>query len=139
MMNPSASEQKIRLVLMIAGFLGATGILIGAFTSHGLNDWLVERGFADVAEKRVTQAETGVRYHLLHAATLLALSALSTHFSPTRYWVIVSLMSVGTLLFSGSLYLLVALNFPAMGAITPLGGLSWIAAWTLIMFPRTIR
>ncbi|MEZ6089848.1 MAG: DUF423 domain-containing protein [Pirellulaceae bacterium] len=136
MMNLSASESTIRRVLIIAGLLGASGIIIGAFTAHGLRDWLIDRGFGDVVEKRVDQADVGVRYHLLHAVALLALSAVSSAFPTRRYWIIVTLMTLGVLLFSGSLYLLVALNVPALGAITPLGGLAWIAAWILLMFPR---
>ncbi|QDS86264.1 hypothetical protein EC9_04240 [Rosistilla ulvae] len=131
-----ASGIAVRRVLMIAGLLGASGIMAGAFTAHGLETWLIDQGYEEVAAKRVGQADVGVRYHLLHAVALVAMAAVAGHYNRGKYLTIITLMTLGTLLFSGSLYLLVALNLPVMGAITPLGGLAWIAAWIMVALPR---
>lgn len=130
------SETAARRVLMIAGFLGATGILMGAFTAHGLENWLIDQGHAEVATKRVGQADVGVRYQLLHAIALIGMSAATNRYGRRKFTTIIALMTIGTLIFSGSLYALVALNLPVMGAITPLGGLALIAAWVLVALPR---
>ena len=123
------------MILRLAGILGALGIIAGSFTAHGLEDWLIGQGYEDVALKRVGQAETGVRYHLIHAVASVSIVGISERYHRRKYLTIQSLMLGGILLFSGSLYLLVLLNLPVMGAITPLGGLAWIAGWILVALP----
>lgn len=98
-----------------AGF-GATGVALGAFGAHALA--------AHVTPERLTTWETATRYHLLHAVVLLALAALPTRSPWPR-----RLFAAGITLFSGSLYLLVLLDLPILGAVTPLGGVALIAGW----------
>lgn len=128
-------DRSTAWVLWAAGSLGACGVLLGAFAAHGLEDWLLGRGLdADRVAARVAQANTGVRYHLVHAVALLGLyGAIPRLRVGMAVWV-ARLMVAGVFLFSGSLYLLVALDQPKLGAITPLGGLSWIVAWGLLVF-----
>lgn len=112
-----------RSILLWAGLLGATGVALGAFGAHALQESLAQRG--------MTHAwDTGVRYHELHAVALLAL-ALWPRGGPlpkalgwtARLWV------VGTILFAGSLYG-IALGGPRwLGPVTPLGGLALLAGW----------
>ena len=115
-------------LLLTAGILGATGVALGAFGAHGLERLLAERGTS-------ATWETAVLYHLLHAVALLALAPwLGTRagvdqaivrWTP-RCW------TIGTLLFSGSLYAL-ALGGPRwFGPVTPLGGAALIAGWVLL-------
>ena len=125
-MKDSTIQKKITLV---AGLSGALAILLGAYSAHGLENYLASTGIStETQTRRLAQFETGVRYHLFHSVVLLCLAALP--FGKDRAkrkasWLFV----LGLLLFSGSLYLLVFLNLPILGAITPLGGLSWIAGW----------
>ncbi|MEE4382938.1 MAG: DUF423 domain-containing protein [Pseudomonadales bacterium] len=109
-------------LLALAGLLGLTGVGVGAFGAHALA--------ARLGPAAATW-ETGVQYHLVHAAALLALALLAPR-APllrTAGW----LMGLGVLLFSGSLYLL-SLDGPRwLGPVTPLGGLAFLLAWGLVI------
>jgi len=119
---------------MAAAILGGLGVVIGAFGAHGMPTFLENQGHApELIQKRLDQFDVGARYHLVHAVTLLALGCVTWGSDRIRGWVY-RLMVMGIFLFSGSLYLLVLTNQPRLGAVTPLGGLSWIIAWTLLIF-----
>lgn len=109
----------------IGGVLGALGVALGAFGAHGLRDVV-----ADPAH--LQWWETGARYHLVHA---LALLAVACHPRPPRAagWLFV----VGIVLFSGSLYVMTLTGLRVLGAITPLGGVAFIAGWLAIAVRRT--
>jgi len=113
-----------RTPLAWAGVLGAAGVVLGAFGAHALKGRLEAAGMRDAWE-------TAVTFQLLHAAALLGLAAwMRAAPSPPRAgaWA-ARLLAAGTVLFSGSLYLL-ALGGPRwIGPLTPLGGLSLIAGW----------
>lgn len=98
----------------IAAFLGAVGVAAGAFGAHALN--------GRVTPERLQTWETAARYHLVHAVVLLLLARLVDPL-PFR------LVLAGTLIFAGSLYLLVLLDLPILGAVTPIGGVCLILGW----------
>lgn len=115
-----------RFPLLSAGVLGATGVLLGALGAHALSSTLAERGTRDVWE-------TGVHYHLIHAVALLGLAGwmrpVPTGAAARRAILAVRCWVGGTIVFSGSLYLL-AFGAPrGIGLLTPLGGLALIAGW----------
>jgi len=122
-----------RLLLAVSGIVGMLGVLIGAFGAHGLEDFLVQTHAltGDAVTKRLAQFDVAARYHLVHAVALLAICSIRG-FSEAVIHAIAALMIVGIVLFSGSLYLLVATNTAWLGAITPIGGVSWIIGWALI-------
>ena len=103
---------------MAAGALfGAAAVILGAFGAHALRGML--------APQQLGWWQTAVQYQMAHALALLLIAALG----PPRARLAAALMSVGILIFSGTLYLM-ALGFPHwLGAITPLGGLLLIAGW----------
>jgi len=108
--------------LAIAALLGASGIAFGAGGAHALRSWM--------APEYVATFETGVRYHLLHAAALLAL-ALAGERLPIAWPA--ALFALGTLLFSGSLYAL-ALGAPSrLGLVTPVGGVALLLGWLALL------
>ncbi|MEM6692847.1 MAG: DUF423 domain-containing protein [Planctomycetota bacterium] len=122
-----------RNVLIAAGITGAVGVAIGAFGAHGLDAMLAARGYeVELIERRLGQFDVGVRYHLIHSVALLALASASGHAECLRW--ATRLFVAGLFLFSGSLYLLVLTNTTWLGAITPLGGLTWIFAWICLAF-----
>lgn len=99
---------------LAAGALwAALGVGLGAFGAHALKSQLSP---ADLAI-----FETGVRYQMYMALALMALGAAGYGGWPIR------LLGLGSVIFSGSLYLLVALDVRWLGAVTPLGGLLMIA------------
>ncbi|MEQ1566500.1 MAG: DUF423 domain-containing protein [Myxococcota bacterium] len=104
----------------IAGAVGAVGVLLGAFGAHGLRARVTDPHLLEVWE-------TAARYHLIHA---LALVAVAVHPARPRSAGIAFLL--GILLFSGSLYLMTLTGARWLGAVTPLGGISFVAGWVLL-------
>ncbi len=111
--------------------LAALSVILGAFGAHALKQVL--------SEKSLATFETGVRYQFYHAFALLVAGILYKEF-PNKYVQSSGrLFILGIILFSGSLYGLAALELTAqvglrwVGAITPLGGLCFIAGWVLLV------
>lgn len=123
---------SVRNCFLLGAVLAGIAVGLGAYHAHGLQGFLESRGLeADVVTKRLGNFEVGVRYQFYHALALIAFAGLSSHFWTRPFKLAVSLMVVGTVVFSGSLYLLVFLNLPVLGAITPLGGVMQIAGWAV--------
>lgn len=114
----------MKSTLRLAGILGFLAVALGAFGAHALKERLASLGTASIWE-------TAVLYHLVHAAALLAL-ALGR---PVQRWV-APLFSIGIVIFSGSLYVLALTNIKILGAITPLGGLCFLAGWLALVFAK---
>jgi uncharacterized membrane protein YgdD (TMEM256/DUF423 family) len=109
-----------RRILLAAALLGAAGVALGAFGAHGVASAL--------DAKRLGWWETAAHYHMLHAVALLALGAAPL----PRPGAPAALIASGTLVFSGTLYLM-ALGGPRwLGMVTPLGGMLLIAGWLLL-------
>lgn len=110
-------------------FLGAINacisVALGAFGAHGL------KGIMD--QKYLDIWETGVRYEMYHALGLIAIGILSGTLKSSALlswsgW----LMLIGIVLFSGSLYVLSLTRISVIGAITPIGGVAFLASWILL-------
>ena len=110
-----------RAFFVMGAVLAALGVAAGAFGAHALRGRLTPELLAAF--------ETGVRYHLIHALALLAAAWASTRW-PGRVTNIAGwLFLAGIVLFSGSLYALSVSGIRALHAITPLGGVAFIAGW----------
>jgi len=101
-------------------------VAIGAFAAHGLKDVLS-------AEMKAV-FETGVRYHMAHALALFAVAWLSDRFPSKGVSIAGWCFLLGIILFSGSLYALSLTGIRQLGAITPLGGLLFLAGWSCLLF-----
>jgi uncharacterized membrane protein YgdD (TMEM256/DUF423 family) len=112
----------------LGALLLAVAVMLGAFGAHAL------RGRLDAYSLGIW--ERAVFYHFVHALGLLIvpLMARAGWLSAGMSVAVCLLMLAGMLLFSGSLYVLAMTGIRALGAITPLGGLSFIAAWLLLAF-----
>lgn len=122
-----------RWMLMVAGLSGALAVFLGAFVAHGLADWLEGRGLdAETVERRLAQADTAVRYHLVHSVVLLFLFIAREGLGRRLALASGGLITAGIVLFSGSLYGLVLSNRVGFAMVTPIGGLAWIAGWLAI-------
>lgn len=104
----------------LAGWMGAFGVAAGAFGAHGLKD--------QVTPEHLEVWKTAAHYHQVHAVVLLILAFMPPADPPVARSV-PALFTAGILLFSGSLYLLVLMDLPQLGMITPLGGLCLIGGW----------
>jgi len=111
---------------VLLGSLSAfLGVALGAFGAHGLK--------TKVAPDMLAVWETAVLYHLVHALGLLLIGILC-HLMPdlallrNAGWALL----IGTLFFSGSLYLLVLTGVKPLGMITPIGGVAFLVGWILL-------
>jgi uncharacterized membrane protein YgdD (TMEM256/DUF423 family) len=104
----------------------AVAVILGAFGAHGLRDRL-DANFRSVYE-------TAVMYHFFHALGLLIVSLMpkSGFLTQSQASWVCGLLGVGIVLFSGSLYVLAVSRIPILGAITPFGGLAFIAGWLVL-------
>jgi uncharacterized membrane protein YgdD (TMEM256/DUF423 family) len=109
-----------------AAILLAMAVMIGAFGAHGL------RGRID--DYSMTVYERAVFYHFVHALGMLIVSLMPRIgvLTQSRAGWIAGLLGAGIVLFSGSLYILAISGVRTLGAITPFGGLAFIAAWVLL-------
>jgi uncharacterized membrane protein YgdD (TMEM256/DUF423 family) len=110
-----------RLFFIMGAVSAALGVAAGAFGAHGLRGRLTP--------DMLNVFETGVRYHLIHALGLLSVAWATTRWAGQAMNAAGWLFLVGTVLFSGSLYALSVSGVRAVGIITPLGGIAFIAGW----------
>ncbi len=108
--------------LALAGFLLATGIGLGAFGAHALENVLTAQ--------RLQTWETAVSYQMWNSLGILAVVLAGTSFQINVVW-ITRLLFTGIFIFSGSLYALCLTNISWLGAITPIGGVAFIVGWGL--------
>jgi len=118
------------IVLVFAAFLGATGIIFGAFGAHFLKKKLTT--------EQLQSFETGVKYQMYHALVLLVLG-FQLEFDSTLKNSIFLLLIVGIVLFSFSIYGLVLSSasnkkIRFLGPMTPFGGLLLVLGWGLLMY-----
>jgi uncharacterized membrane protein YgdD (TMEM256/DUF423 family) len=106
--------------MRIAGVLGFLAVALGAFGAHMLKNRL--------SSEMLSIWQTAVLYHLVHAVALFAL-ALFGKAAGADIRVGAAAFSAGILIFSGSLYALVLSGVKVLGAVTPLGGLAFLAGW----------
>ncbi|ANM30614.1 membrane protein [Acidobacteria bacterium Mor1] len=106
----------------IGAISAGIGVAIGAFGAHGLENVVSDPG-------RLETFETGARYQMYHALALLAVGWAGTRWKSPLISIAGWLFLVGTLIFSGSLYLLVLTDTPILGAVTPVGGVAFISGW----------
>ncbi|MDX2220318.1 MAG: DUF423 domain-containing protein [Burkholderiales bacterium] len=114
-----------KLFLTLGALNAMLCVMLGAFGAHALK--------ARLGPELLATWHTAVQYHFFHALGLLAVGMLLRQMPDARGVVWAGwLMLVGVLLFSGSLYALCLSGIRTLGAITPLGGVAFIAAWALL-------
>ncbi len=115
-----------RRLAFLTAFLGFTGVALGALGAHAVKGAV--EGLADSAQ-RLTWWEIGARYHLVHALAVGLVAVLSAHVSSRFPMWAAGLFTLGTFLFSGSLYVMALTGVRTLGMVTPLGGLCFLAGW----------
>ena len=99
-------------------------VALGAFAAHGLKSKL--------PPEMMSTFEVGVRYQMYHALALLAVAWASTRWPGSSVNAAGWLFLAGTIIFSGSLYLLSLTGLRWLGAITPIGGVAFLLGWLLL-------
>jgi uncharacterized membrane protein YgdD (TMEM256/DUF423 family) len=113
------------LFLVLAGINGFIAVSLGAFAAHGLKSML--------GPDLLATFQTGVQYHMYHSLALLAVGILVLQFpAQTGLRIAGFLFLAGIVIFSGSLYVLALSGIRWLGAITPLGGVAFLAGWALL-------
>lgn len=116
-----------KLFLILGSTLGGLAVMIGAFGAHALKNLLESSG-------RYETFETAVKYQFYHALALILLGILMLNFKHNYYNYAGYSFTIGTIIFSGSLYILCLTGITKFGMITPIGGLFLIAGWALLLF-----
>ena len=113
------------LFLVLAGVNGFIAVSLGAFAAHGLKSML--------GPDLLATFQTGVQYHMYHSLALLAVGLLVLQFpAQTGLRIAGFLFLAGIIIFSGSLYVLALSGIRWLGAITPIGGVAFLAGWALL-------
>jgi uncharacterized membrane protein YgdD (TMEM256/DUF423 family) len=115
-----------RIFLAAGGVAALLAVALGAFGAHALKSRL--------APEMLAVWHTGIEYHLFHSLGLVAAGLVAAQLPESSLirwagWA----MLAGILLFSGSLYALALSGERWVGAITPIGGLAFLAAWALFV------
>ena len=121
-MPPETTLERIFFALGAVSALLAVGL--GAFAAHALK--------ARLAPDMLAVFEVGVRYHMYHALGLLAVGWACSRWPGGATTAAGVLFVVGTVLFSGSLYALSLSGLRGLGAVTPVGGVAFLAGWACL-------
>ncbi len=108
-----------------ASLFGITAVMLGAFGAHALQSMVVE--------KKIESFRTGVTYQFYHTITLLALGWIQYNHPKKIFRYATFFFIIGTILFSGSLYILTFVELNALGFATPIGGVFFILGWLCLL------
>jgi uncharacterized membrane protein YgdD (TMEM256/DUF423 family) len=108
--------------IIISGILGSVGVALGAFGAHGLKDLL--------SPEMLETYKTGILYHLVHTVAILAIAFSSK----IAFYKSALFFLIGIILFSFSLYLYANTQARIFAFITPVGGVSFLIGWAILIF-----
>jgi uncharacterized membrane protein YgdD (TMEM256/DUF423 family) len=117
-------KMKNQTILLTGAVFMALAVLLGAFGAHALK--------TSLTPEMLAVYKTGVEYQFYHALGLLLIGVTGFHIDSK--WLRRSglLLTIGILLFSGSLYVLALTGIKVIGAVTPIGGVSFVAGWVCL-------
>jgi uncharacterized membrane protein YgdD (TMEM256/DUF423 family) len=110
----------IRSLIALGAINGGIAVAAGAFGAHGLKE--------RISQHSLEIFETAVRYQMFHALAMILCAVIATSGARTAGW----LFQAGIVVFSGSLYLLALTETKWLGAVTPVGGLAFLAGWAAL-------
>ena len=116
----------MKLFIVIGALMGLLSVALGAFGAHGLQ--------SRVEPRMLEVWETAARYQMYHALALLFVAWMVNQTHHTAATVAGWSFVAGTLIFSGSLYVMVLTGTKWLGAITPIGGTAYLIGWGALMF-----
>ena len=120
-----------RRLAFLTAFLGFTAVALGALGAHAVKSLVL--GLPDAVD-RLNWWEIGARYHLIHALAVGLVAVLSAHVTSRFPNIAAGLFTLGIILFSGSLYVMALTGMRTLGAVTPFGGLCFLAGWIALGF-----
>lgn len=118
-------SETARQAIRLAAVNGFLAVLIGAFGAHVLEN--------KISARMLEVFNTGIQYHMFHVVALLAVAlVVQVRGESRRMAIALWTFLAGIILFCGSLYVLALTGIGILGAITPLGGLAFLAGWALL-------
>ncbi|MDP1827136.1 MAG: DUF423 domain-containing protein [Archangium sp.] len=115
-----------RRLAFLTAFLGFLGVALGALGAHAVKGAVL--GLPDAVD-RLAWWEVGARYHLFHAFAVGLVAVMSAHVTSRFPNLAAGLFTLGIILFSGSLYVMALTGVRTLGAVTPFGGIAFLAGW----------
>ena len=115
-----------KIFLILGSVFGGLAVMIGAFGAHALQNLLETSGRTDTFE-------TAVKYQFYHALALVLLGILMLNIKHNMLNYAGYSFVIGTIIFSGSLYILCLTGITKFGAITPIGGVFLILGWVFLL------
>jgi len=112
--------------ILLGSIFSLATVVLGAFGAHALKDQLNEYG-KSIYEKAIL-------YQMFHSLAVFFVALLNQYFDSVDLTIVVWLFVAGIILFSGSLYILAVSQIKWFGAITPIGGVLFLAGWILLIF-----
>ncbi len=123
-MSESANDCRVRALVVAGALLGMLAVVAGTFAAHVLDKSL--------DAKTINTFEVAVRYHMYHALATLGAAWVYTRW-PGRMPLLAGWFFIaGAVLFSGSLYVLVATGAKWLGMVAPIGGSAFLVGWLLL-------
>ncbi len=119
--------KDFKFAICFAATLGFLAVALGAFGAHALKEQLVANG-------KFETFETAVRYQYYGVFTILLFSILNRLIPHKNFIRAVWAYIIGTVLFSGSLYIICFLGISAFGMVAPIGGLCFLLSWALVFY-----
>ena len=127
-----------RKFIIVAAIMGMLSVIIGAWAAHGIESFIPD--VDPNKAKKIASFKVGVRYQFYHTFLLLFLGLIPVHQFANRLNWVFRLVIIGVILFSGSIYLLALKSqfglegfAKILGPITPIGGLTLIVAWGILL------
>jgi uncharacterized membrane protein YgdD (TMEM256/DUF423 family) len=115
-----------RTTIITGGILAALAVAIGAFGAHGLKEILTEN-------QRTDTFELAVKYQFYHSFGILITGLLMNFYTDRKLKFAPVFFLAGIVLFSGSLFILSLTGITKFGAVTPIGGVGFIAGWVMLV------
>jgi len=121
----SPGRRVERFLLVVGAGSAFLAVALGSFAAHALK--------ANLPADLLATFEVGVRYQMYHALGLIGIGCLYVRYPSSLLAASGALFVLGTLLFSGSLYLLATSGVRALGMVTPFGGAAFLCGWVCFM------
>lgn len=112
--------------IIIGAVLAGISVIAGAFGAHGLKP--------RISPNYLAIYETAVQYHMFHSLALIVLGLIGFYINQHVVYLPGIFILTGIIIFSGSLYCLVLTNLRWFGAITPIGGVSFVVGWIWLAY-----
>lgn len=117
----------MKIWIVLGGFLGGLGVILGALGAHALKDHLTEQ--------KLAAFHTATQYQIYHSLALVMIGILAMQMGePEKLNLVGSFFTAGIFLFCGSIYILTLGGPKFFGPITPLGGLAFISGWFTLAY-----